>query len=130
MSYTVKSVTNNQYKLKVVNSAGALLVAPATVPTVTASSISDLSAYATTDAMLANSTAAYTNAVAYVDGKSFVNTSQLSSNLASYTPTSNLQLSTLNDVVANSLSDNATVVYQANNNKYVVKQLDLDGGSF
>ncbi len=130
MSYTVKSVTNNQYKLKVVNSAGALLVAPATVPTVAASSISDLSAYATTDAMLANSTAAYVNAVAYVDGKSFVNTSQLSSNLANYTPTSNLQLSTLNDVVANSLSDNATVVYQANNNKYVVKQLDLDGGSF
>ena len=124
MSYTVKSVTNNQYKLKVVNSGGALLVAPATVPTVTATSISDLSAYATSAAMLANNATTYANAVAYVDGKSFVNTSQLSANI------SNLQVSTLSDVIATSPANNATLVYQVSNNKYVVKQLDLDGGSF
>ena len=33
---------------------------------------------------------AYTNAVAYVDGKSFVNTAQLSSNLANYQTTAGL----------------------------------------
>ena len=37
-----------------------------------------------------NASAAYTNAVAYVDGKSFVNTSQLSSNLANYQTTAGL----------------------------------------
>jgi hypothetical protein len=37
-----------------------------------------------------NASAAYTNAVAYVDGKSYVNTSQLSSNLANYQTTAGL----------------------------------------
>lgn len=37
-----------------------------------------------------NAAAAYTNAVSYVDGKSYVNTSQLSSNLSNYVTTTNL----------------------------------------
>jgi hypothetical protein len=37
-----------------------------------------------------NATSAYTNAVSYVDGKSYVNTSQLSSNLANYQTTAGL----------------------------------------
>jgi len=46
---------------------------------------------------------AYTNAVAYVDGKSYVNTSQLSSNLANYQTTAGLSAN-----VATLTSNNAT----------------------
>ena len=50
-----------------------------------------------------NASAAYTNAVSYVDGKSFVNTSQLSSNLANYQTTAGLAAN-----VATLTSNNAT----------------------
>jgi len=124
MAYVVKSVTNNQYKVTVVNQNGALLASPVAAPTVTTSAISDLSVFATTAAMLANDATTYANAVSYVDGKSFVNTSQLSANI------SNLEVASLSDVLVSSLANNATLVYQSSNDKYVVKQLDLDGGSF
>lgn len=124
MTYVVKSVTNNQYKVTVVNQNGALLASPVAAPTVTTSAISDLSIFATTAAMLANDATTYANAVSYVDGKSFVNTSQLSANI------SNLEVASLSDVLVSSLANNATLVYQSSNDKYVVKQLNLDGGSF
>ena len=50
-----------------------------------------------------NASAAYTNAVAYVDGKSYVNTSQLSSNLANYQTTAGLSAN-----VATLTANNAT----------------------
>lgn len=40
------------------------------------------------------------------------------------------ELRELLDVDAASVSNNATVVYNTDVNKYVVKQMDLDGGSF
>jgi hypothetical protein len=50
-----------------------------------------------------NASAAYTNAVAYVDGKSYVNTAQLSSNLANYQTTAGLSAN-----VATLTANNAT----------------------
>lgn len=40
------------------------------------------------------------------------------------------RLDALIDVNATSESNNATLVYQANTDTYVVKQIDLDGGIF
>ena len=53
-----------------------------------------------------NASAAYTNAVAYVDGKAYVNTSQLSSNLANYQTTAGLASN-----VAVLTSNNSTFAY-------------------
>jgi hypothetical protein len=60
---------------------------------------------ASTDASTKAATA-YTNAVAYVDGKSYVNTSQLSSNLANYQTTAGLSAN-----VATMTSNNSTFSY-------------------
>lgn len=129
MTFVVKSPRSNQYELKVVNRDGSLLQAPASVPTVATSAISDISQYSNTAVMLANDATTYANAVNYVNGRSFVNTSQLAANLANYTPTAGLTVATLADVVG-SPSNNATLVYNSANNKYVVTQLNLDGGNF
>lgn len=40
------------------------------------------------------------------------------------------RLDSLQDVIATSETDNATLVYDSTTDKYVVKQLDLDGGDF
>jgi len=115
MTYVVKSVTNNLYKLKVVNQNGALLVAPATVPTVTASGVTALDNYSNTAAMVANDATTYANAVSYVNST-----------------VANLTIAALSDVTlpSNPPDDNSTLVYNSANNKYVVRQMDLDGGSF
>lgn len=115
MTFIVKSIINNQYKLKVVNSAGALLVAPASVPVITTAAISDLSKYSNTDVMLANDATTYANAIAFT------------SNVIA-----NLTVSAISDVVlsTNPPANNSTLVFNSANNKYVVRQMDLDGGSF
>lgn len=115
MTYVVKSVTNNLYKLKVVNQNGALLVAPATVPTVTATGVTILDNYSNTAMMLANDATTYANSVAYADSA-----------------ISNLTVASISDVTlsSNPPANNSTLVYNSANNKYVVRQMDLDGGSF
>jgi hypothetical protein len=115
MSFVVKSVTNNLYKIKVVNQNGALLIAPATVPVVTTAAISDLSKYSNTQAMLANDATTYANAIAYA-----------ANGIA------NITIATISDVQLSSdpPANNSTLVYNTANNKYVVRQMDLDGGSF
>lgn len=80
--------------------------------------------------MLANDATTFANAVNYVDSKSFVNTAQLSANLSNFTNTSSLFLTTLNDVDDTLKSNNATLVYSSGEDKYFVKQIDLDGGNF
>lgn len=40
------------------------------------------------------------------------------------------RLDSLQDVVATSETNNSTLVYDETTDKYIVKQLDLDGGSF
>lgn len=115
MSFVVKSVTNNLYKIKVVNQNGALLIAPATVPVVTTAAISDLSKYSNTQLMLANDATTYANAIAYA-----------ANGIA------NITIATISDVQLSSdpPANNSTLVYNTANNKYVVRQMDLDGGSF
>lgn len=119
MSFVVKSVTSNQYKIKVVNQNGALLTAPATVPVVTAAAISDFSKYSNTELMLANDATTYANAIAYA------------SNLVANTVGS-ITVASISDVQlsSNPPANNSTLVYNTTNNKYVVRQMDLDGGSF
>ncbi|CAB4140740.1 hypothetical protein UFOVP395_75 [uncultured Caudovirales phage] len=115
MTFVVKSIINNQYKLKVVNQNGSLLQAPATVPVVATAAISDLALYSNTQLMLANDATTYANAVAYAANA-----------------VANITVATISDVTLSTVppANNSTLVYSSANNKYVVKQLDLDGGSF
>ena len=131
MANTVRiKLTKSVAPIKLANANFAYVSSPGSIPTITTQAIADLSNYSNTAAMLANDATTYSNAVNYVDSRNFVNTSQLAANLANFTPASNLQLVSLTDVVATSPSNNATLVYSSANNKYVVKQLDLDGGNF
>ena len=128
---TIKlKLTRQVVPIKLSNANFAYISNPGSVPTVTTKAINDLSAYSNTEAMLANAAAAYANAVNYVDNRGFVNSSQLAANLTNYTQTNALAISILTDVNDSSLSNNATLVYSADDNKYTVKQLDLDGGNF
>ncbi len=131
MSKSIKiKITNNRGPIKLANANFAYVASPASRPTIVTSAVSDLSSYSNTQAMLGNVATAYANSVNYVDGKDFVNTSQLAANLANFTPSENLEISSLTDIVATSPSNNATLVYSTDSNKYTVKQLDLDGGNF
>jgi hypothetical protein len=112
-------VTNNRGPIKLANANFAYVPAPGSRPTIVTSTISDLSSYSNTEAMLGNVAAAYTNSVAYTDNR-----------LTAYVNTASLTLSSLNDVVTAGASNNATLVYSSANNKYIAKQLDLDGGNF
>ena len=115
MTFVVKSIINNQYKLKVVNQNGSLLQAPATVPVVSTAAVNDLSRYSNTELMLANDATTYANAIAYAANA-----------------VANITVATISDVTLSSVppANNSTLVYSSANNKYVVKQLDLDGGNF
>jgi len=112
-------VTNNRGPIKLANANFAYVAAPATKPTIISTAVGDLSLYSNTQAMLGNVATAYANSVAYTDNR-----------LIAYTNTASLQVSSLNDVVTAGASNNATLVYSSANNKYIVKQLDLDGGNF
>lgn len=102
-------------KLKNIN--GSLVSYSTNVPTVSTSAINDLSQYSNTATVLAYDATTYANAVAYI--------------IANYTSTNSLQLNTLNDIDAPpTISNNSTLVYDTTTNKYIVKQVDLNGGSF
>lgn len=114
MSFVVKTVSNSQYKIKVVNQSGALLAAPASVPVLISSAISDLGNYSNTAVMLANDATTYANSVAYTNGK-----------------VANVTVGAISDItVTGTPANNSTLVYDTATNKYVVKQIDLDGGNF
>jgi len=119
MSFVVKSVTSNQYKVKVVNQNGSLLTMPASVPVVTTAAVLELNKYSNTDVMLANDATTYANAVAYA------------SNLVS-TSVANITVATISDVQLSQVppANNSTLVFNTTNNKYIVRQMDLDGGIF
>jgi hypothetical protein len=130
MSYVVKSVVSNQFKVKVVNQNGSLLQAPATVPVVVTSAVSEISEYSNTALMLANDATTYANAVTYanqVATAAYTNAIAYAANAAA-----NVAVANLTDVVlsANPPANNSTLVYNSANNKYVVRQMDLDGGNF
>jgi hypothetical protein len=111
-------VTNNRGPIKLANANFAYVAAPASKPTVI-TNVADLGPYSNTAQMLGNVATAYANSVAYTDNR-----------LTAYTNSASLELSSLNDVVIAGASNNATLVYSSANNKYIVKQLDLDGGNF
>jgi hypothetical protein len=92
---------------------------PASVPVVTAAAISDLSKFSNTTAMLANDATTYANAIAYA------------ANLISNS-VANIAVASISDVQLsqNPPANNSTLVFNTTNNKYVVRQMDLDGGSF
>jgi hypothetical protein len=112
-------VTNNRGPIRLSNTNFAYVSVPTSTPTVITSAIADLSSYSNTQAMLGNVATAYTNAVAYTENR-----------LTSYTNSASLEVSSLNDLVTAGASNNATLVYDSASNKYVVKQIDLDGGNF
>lgn len=129
-SKTYAPVRSGTPTIKVTAANGAFISYPTDVPTVATQAINDLSLYSTTAEMLANDATTYSNAVNYVQQQGYVNTSQLAANLANFTNTSAMTVASLSDVVVADLSNNATLVYSTANNKYTVKQLDLDGGNF
>ena len=119
MANSIKiKVTNNRGPIKLANANFAYVAAPASKPTIVTNAI-DLGSYSNTAQMLGNVATAYANSVTYTDNR-----------LTAYTNSASLTLSSLNDVVTTGASNNATLVYSSANNKYIVKQLDLDGGNF
>jgi hypothetical protein len=72
--------------------------------------------------LIAYSSAAYSNAVSYVDGKSYVNTSQLSSNLAGYQTTAGLAANVATLAANSSTYANASIsnTFTVGNSVYFV----------
>lgn len=83
-NYQQKSTLSANVATLTSNSANYIGSLPAANVVSNAQLSANLSAFATTTSVNSASATAYSNAVSYVDGKSYVNTSQLSSNLASY----------------------------------------------
>jgi hypothetical protein len=110
----------NQYKVKVVNRNGSLLAMPASVPVITTTAISDISKYSNTAVMLANDATTYANAIAYA------------ANLIANSVLTNVSIASISDVQLsqNPPANNSTLVYNTTNNKYIVDQINLDGGNF
>jgi len=138
MSFVVKSITTNKYKVRVVNQNGSLLTMPASVPVVTASAISDLTKFSNTTAMLANDATTYANAIAYaanlgynVAETAYANAIAYAANLISNS-VANIAVASISDVQLSQVppANNSTLVFNTTNNKYVVRQMDLDGGNF
>lgn len=130
MSFVVKAVTNKVYQVKVINQGGALLAAPASAPVLTTSAVFNLSSYSNTSQMLANDATTYANAVSFAS----VAAAAAYNNAVAYAASaaSNVAVADLTDVIlqATPPANNSTLVYNTGSNKYVVKQLDLDGGNF
>ena len=126
MSNSIKlKLVKNPNAIKLANVNFAYVASPKSQPTLIRSSSVDLVPYSNTGQMLANDATTYANAVNYVNSRNFVNTAQLSANLA------NLTVSSLSDVsVTSPITEDSTLVYNTTNNKYEVKQLDVDGGTF
>lgn len=126
MSNNIKlKLVKNPNAIKLANVNFAYVASPKSQPTLIRSSSVDLVPYSNTGQMLANDATTYANAVNYVNSRNFVNTAQLSANLA------NLTVSSLSDVsVTLPITKDSTLVYNTTNNKYEVKQLDVDGGTF
>ena len=103
--------------IKLTGSNGSFISYPTSVPSVTTSALIDLSNYSNTATVLNFDAVSYANAIAYV-GNNYVNSASLNFN-------------SLNDVnEPENVTNNSTFVYDTVTNKYIVKQLNLDGGNF
>lgn len=116
MSNIKLKLTKSVVPIKLANANFAYVASPGTTPTIVTKAISDLSKYSNTEMMLANDATTYANVITFVQNN--------------YTNTSSLMLSTLNDVDTTQKSNNSTLVYSSGQDKYIIKQLDLDGGNF
>lgn len=113
-SKTFVPTRSGQPTIKVTGAGGAYVPYPTNVQTIQLQNISELSQYSNTSQMLANDATTFANAVTYVQNA-----------------LGNLTLSSLTDVVITApITNDSTLVYSTANNKYVVKQLDVDGGTF
>ena len=101
---------------RVVQSRGSVFLATPTSPTLTNEAINELSNYPNTEVVQTLVNTAFTNAISFVE--------------ANYTNTASLQISLLNDVVTTNKTNNNTLVFDAAQNKFVSKSLNLDGGTF
>lgn len=110
-------VRTGAQRIKLTGSNGSFISYPANIPTVTTAAINDLSNYSNTVTVLAFDAVTYANTINFVTNN--------------YTNTGSLEVNTLNDIeVPPSVSNNSTLVYDTSTNKYVVKQINLDGGNF
>ena len=110
-------VRTGSQRIKLTGSNGSFISYPANIPTVTTAAINDLSNYSNTATVLAFDAVTYANMINFVTNN--------------YTNTGSLEVNTLNDIeVPPSVSNNSTLVYDTSTNKYVVKQINLDGGNF
>lgn len=110
-------VRTGSQRIKLTGSNGSFISYPANIPTVTTAAINDLSNYSNTATVLAFDAVTYANTINFV--------------INNYTNTGSLEVNTLNDIeVPPSVSNNSTLVYDTSTNKYVVKQINLDGGNF
>lgn len=130
MAFVVKSVSDKVYKVKVINQNGTFVGAPASAPVLTTSGVFNLVSYSNTAQMLANDATTYANAVNFASlaaANAYSNAIAYAANAAA-----NVAVADLTDVIlqATPPANNSTLVYNSANNKYVVKQLDLDGGNF
>lgn len=110
--------------------SSALVGAPTSQPTLITLNTPNLADYANTVQMLANDATTYANAVnfaALAAANAYANAIAFASNAAA-----SVAVADLTDVVLSTAppANNSTLVYSSANNKYVVKQLDLDGGNF
>jgi hypothetical protein len=85
-------------------------------PTLTNQAINELSNYSNTQVVLGFVNTAYANSIAFIE--------------TNYTNNASLQLSSLNDISANTRANNDTLVFDTSQNKYISKAIDLDGGNF
>lgn len=116
-SKTFVPTRSGQPTIKVTAANGAYVPYPVSVPTIQSQTVSSLTQYSNTTQMLANDATTYANAIAFVQNN--------------YINSSSLTLSSLTDVVITEpLANNSTLVYNTANNKYVVKELGVDGGTF
>lgn len=128
-SKTFVPTRSGSAKIKVTGSNGAYVPYPSSVPSVSAT-LSSLVAYSNTAQMLANDATTYANATNYaalVAANAYANAVAYAANAAA-----NVAVDSLTDVVLETSppANNSTLVYSSANNKYVVRQMDLDGGSF
>lgn len=114
-------VRTGSQRIKLTGSNGSFISYPANIPTVTTAAINDLSNYSNTQTVLAFDATTYANAIAYTvayTGNNYVNSASL-------------RIKSLNDVnEPPTVSNNSTLVYDTVTNKYIVKQINLDGGNF
>lgn len=110
-------VRTGSQRIKLTGSNGSFISYPANIPTVTTAAINDLSNYSNTATVLAFDATTYANAIAYVENY--------------YVNSASLRIKSLNDVnEPPTVSNNSTLVYDTVTNKYIVKQINLDGGNF